>query len=115
MGFWIAEPKLEPGETVTYMASANRLSSQRMLGGKVLITDRRVMFYPNRMDSLLRGKSIDLPIADVKSIRTNPRGWQSIKQRGLGALIRDQVEIEGVTETLIVTVSNPNALIGYLE
>lgn len=51
MGIWIPQPRLQEGEVVRWQASAGRsLNRWITSGGQLLVTDRRVLFQPNRFD-----------------------------------------------------------------
>ncbi len=52
MGLLNARPKLEPGEQVRWQSLANRVVSAAIAeGGRLVLTDRRFFFQPNRFDA----------------------------------------------------------------
>jgi hypothetical protein len=52
MSIWIAQPKLESGETIRWKSSAGRtLNRWTTSGGQLVVTDRRFLSQPNRFDA----------------------------------------------------------------
>ncbi len=60
MGFWVPSAALLPGERVVLQAAANHLPSKRSVGGQVTVTNRRMLFIPNRLDGLTGGRKIEV-------------------------------------------------------
>jgi hypothetical protein len=91
-----------------------------MLGGQVTVSDRRFSFVPNRVDTLLKGRGAEFPLSAIRDIRLSPGGREAMRERGLGALKREQVEIDvqmadsADTDTFVVTVRNPTLLMASL-
>ena len=56
MGAWVRHSELEGGEVVKWTKAANRQQSElRAVGGKLFLTDRRLLFQPNRFFRLPSG------------------------------------------------------------
>lgn len=102
MGVWVATPDLEPGETVVHRTFANVLKGARTIGGQVTVTDRRVLFIPNRLDALTGGTRVEIARRDITAIR-------------IGAGVRVQVEIEYPAGTLALAVRDVVSLNSALE
>ena len=102
MGVWVAAADLEPGEMVVHRSFANVLKGARAIGGQVTVTDRRVLFIPNRLDALTGGTRVEITRQDITATR-------------IGAGVRVQVEIDYPAGTLALTVRDVVALSSALE
>lgn len=89
----------EPGEHVELERRANHSAGSRAVGGKLTVTDRRIVFEPHGLDKALAGKSVQIPLAEVAAAGTQPRGLNPFS----GALReRLRVETSGGDEHLFV-------------
>jgi hypothetical protein len=70
---WIEEV-LEQGETLTWSRRANRFQGSRAVGGRLALTDRRLMFAPHRFDAALVGKPWEARLDEVRTAGIEPRG-----------------------------------------
>jgi hypothetical protein len=71
MGILQIHPDLAPGEEVRWKAYANRvLSDSTTAGGRLFVTDRRVLFQPNRVDRRLGRKAWESPLEAVTEVET---------------------------------------------
>jgi hypothetical protein len=69
MGILQARPKLQPGETLRWKTLANRVLSPAVTsGGRLVVTDRRVFFQPNRYDAMLGKELWECPLDAVTGI-----------------------------------------------
>jgi hypothetical protein len=69
MSFLVSSPSLSDGETVRWSLSANRAERWWYAsGGKLFVTDRRILFQPNRLDSLFGKQTWECPLSRVKKI-----------------------------------------------
>jgi hypothetical protein len=76
MGFWVAKPKLVEGESICWECLANRsLNRWITAGGRLVVTDRRVLFQPNRFDAATGKKPWDCPLAYVAGLATLDRDF----------------------------------------
>ena len=71
---WLKEPDLGEGESVVVAKAANRFQGSRAVGGKLTVTDRRLVFLPNPVDARLGGKEWTLERNEVASVGVEPRG-----------------------------------------
>jgi hypothetical protein len=65
---------LEQGETLTWSRRANRFQGSRAVGGRLAITDRRLMFAPHRFDAALVGKRWEARLDEIRTAGIEPRG-----------------------------------------
>ncbi len=74
MGRWVDEPALAPGERVVWTTLANRQQgSYRAIGGRLFLTNIRLIFMPNRIDSATGGLAWSRDLADVRRVAIEPR------------------------------------------
>lgn len=76
-GLRVCEPALEPGEEIRWEARANRFQQKiRSVGGRLYLTDRRLIFAPNKFETRIGGKPWTSRLLDLEqafsdgSIRT---------------------------------------------
>ena len=68
-GWWMASYPLPEDEALLEKYPANYFASEgRPLGGRLYLTDQRVVFLPHRLDSLLGGSSTDIPFESINGI-----------------------------------------------
>lgn len=68
MGLWIGNPGLGPSETVRWQKLANRTQGSRAVGGRLYLTESRLLFVPTHLDSITGGKRWELPLAQLRSV-----------------------------------------------
>lgn len=51
---WTKKPDLEPSEQVVATKAANHTRGSTAVGGRLIVTNRRLIFTPNAFESLLR-------------------------------------------------------------
>jgi hypothetical protein len=116
MGIWFPSAELAGDEQVRYRSSADTFAGRRSIGGQLTVTDRRVVFVPNRLDGLTGGRGRAVALADIRGVRTLDPGTSAVAKRGLAAAVRPQVEVDdGTGSPLIVTVRDPDELLRLLE
>ncbi len=65
-GLRVREPPFEDGEEVLWEARANRFQHKiRAIGGRVYLTDRRLVFAPHKFDARIGGKIWSARLADL--------------------------------------------------
>ena len=90
-GGWLTSQEALAGEEVAWSRAANRMQGSRAVGGKLFLTDQRILFCPHRVDGLLRGKPWSVDIGAVSEIGVEPKG--SGKASKLGGGLRDRLRI----------------------
>jgi hypothetical protein len=97
--WWLKSVEAQPGEQVVWSKGANRIQpSGRAVGGKLFLTDRRLVFCPHWVDGATGGKTRDMPLADVAAAGTVPKG-------GTRGGLRERLRIEltdGAEELFVV-------------
>lgn len=111
---WFNQLDLGEGEMILVSYPANHSQGKRAVGGKIFVTNRRIAFVPNRLDALLWGRSIELPLAKVTSISTVPPRIR-LGEIFSGAL-RSRLVIRGrVEDGDYFVVSNPQLTASQIE
>jgi hypothetical protein len=100
--WWIARRELEPGESPIAAWNANRFQGSRAVGGKLFLTQRRLLFTPHRIDTLLRGQPWEARLDEPATAGIEPRA--SGKKAGFGGGLRKRLRIRsaGGAEELFV-------------
>src|SRR5438067_4703298 len=92
--WWLKSVEAEPQEQVVWSQGANRIqSSGRAVGGKLFLTDRRLVFCPHWVDGATGGKTWEVSRA---SIATVGRAAKGVKRDRL------RIEVAGGDEELFV-------------
>ena len=90
-GGWLTSQEARTGEEVVYSRLANRMQGSRAVGGKLFLTDQRILFCPHRIDGLLAGKQWSVETGDVAEVGVEPKG--SGKASKFGGGLRDRLRI----------------------
>jgi hypothetical protein len=88
--WWLKGVEAEPEEQVVWSKLANRTqSANRAVGGKLFLTDRRLVFCPHWIDAMFAGRTWDVPLSAITRASVAPKGGG-----GLGGGMRDRLRIE---------------------
>ena len=69
MGIWVRGPDLSQSETVVWNRAANRTQSRgRAVGGRLYLTQERLVFEPNRLDALTGGAGWQTPLGRIAGV-----------------------------------------------
>ncbi|MBW0275787.1 hypothetical protein ATM97_30745 [Nocardia sp. MH4] len=99
MGLWIGNPELGAAEKVIWQQLANRTQGGRAVGGRLSLTDTRLLFVPNHLDALTGGKRWEIPLSRVRAIgRQSPDG--GLFSGGLRTRLR--IETDTGTELFVI-------------
>lgn len=105
MARWIHEPDLQRGEEVLWSQHANReQDSFRQAGGRLFITDRRIVFVPGSFDKASGGRPWEAPLDQVAVVTVEPRRFTA-PLLGLAARLRRRLRLElrdGSVELFVV-------------
>lgn len=67
LGLGVREPLFEDGEQVRWEARANRFQHKiRAIGGRLYLTDRRLVFAPNKFEERVAGRAWSARLADLE-------------------------------------------------
>jgi hypothetical protein len=76
MGLRVVPPELQSGEQLVWSARANRMHGLRAVGGRLFLTNRRLIFARTRAESLLRGKVWSAELGELAS--ASKYGWRKM-------------------------------------
>ena len=66
LGLRVSEPTFEEGEEVCWEARANRFQQGiRSIGGRIYLTERRLVFAPNKVETRIGGRAWDARLVDL--------------------------------------------------
>ena len=66
--FWFNKPIIPADERILFEVPANHTQGRRAVGGKMFVTDRRILFIPNRLDGVMGGNCKQIPNGEVSEI-----------------------------------------------
>ncbi len=73
MGIWVQKPILAATERVEWTQNANRTQSeQRAVGGRLFLTDTRLLFQPSRFDARTGGDLWSAPLDAIRRVGDEP-------------------------------------------
>lgn len=74
MSFWLAHPKLQVGEVIAWESSAGRALNRWITsGGRLVVTNRRVVFQPNRFDAMTGKRTWECSLSSVDGVQVVDR------------------------------------------
>jgi len=95
-------PDLFDGEHWVAHHAANRTQGKRAVGGGLHVTNRRVLFSPNAIDSRLGGRSWSCALTDILAIGVEPRRFSLLELFSGGLAERMRLELRDGTRELFV-------------
>jgi hypothetical protein len=72
---FVAGLVLHPGEQVLETFRANRSQGWRAVGGRLVLTDRRLVFVPHAVERATGGKVWEQPLTSMTTVSLAARGW----------------------------------------
>ncbi|MFJ6200209.1 hypothetical protein [Micromonospora sp. NPDC092111] len=74
---------MNPGEQRLHQAIANQLlGPSRTLGGRLVVTDSRVVFEPNRLDRLTGGRTWQTDAQAIRKVTETPGSKEAVRRYG---------------------------------
>lgn len=81
-GFQVISPKLKAGETILWSARSNMMQWRvRAVGGRLYLTDQRLVFGRSRIESLLGGREWSVELCGIAYVSHGGKRRLSVKQR----------------------------------
>lgn len=114
MGFeewWVPSGALADGERELRSWLANHSVGWRAVGGKLVATDRRLIFSPNIMDARMGGRTWSLPLEQMAQLGTRSPTFHPFNG---GMMTRLKITTRDGGEHLFV-VSNPEGVAAELH
>jgi hypothetical protein len=73
MGRWVREPELAEDESITMTLAANRQVRWRAVGGRLFVTNERLIFEPNAVDRRSGGGRWECRLGSIRSVEVDRR------------------------------------------
>ncbi len=113
-GWLFVDAPLEPGEELLFRRVCNRRRGRRTIGGEVSVTDRRLLFVPNRLEGLVGAQPLDVPRSAVDHVTVVPPPPGSERFAALPRAPRARAEIDIGDELLLLQIEDAEALAAVL-
>jgi hypothetical protein len=115
MGLWVSRPVLSEGEVVRWHRNANRKQgATRAVGGRLFVTDRRIVFQPSRFDQTFGGQVWQDNLEHVREIGVDAVDRLAASQRDYGAL-RRRLRVVTRRSTELFVVNSVQEVVRTLE
>jgi hypothetical protein len=111
MEWWYLPAPTTPDERVTFEAAANVWQGRRAVGGKVTVTNRRLLFTPNRMDAAMGGRGMAVGLPEIQEVGVVPPGG---RPRPLGPFWRRVVAVAHADAHRLFLVREPDEMVAAL-
>jgi hypothetical protein len=112
---WVGSIAPTLDETYRFNSVANRFHGHFQSGGRLMVSDTRLVYQPNRLGRLVGFHRVELPTREIREVRVAPAGWQSARARGLGAVVHPQVEIDTDQTRVVFAVRSIDDLLQALS
>jgi hypothetical protein len=73
MGLFVPKPRFLPGEHLVARRAANHSRGNRAIGGRLFVTQRRLIFAPNVIDRLIGARPWACRLEDIAAVRDAER------------------------------------------
>lgn len=105
MSRWVRDPEFATDERVLWHRNANReQGALRQVGGRLFLTNKRLLFVPNHFDERTGGEAWDACLEDIVDVAVH-RSRPTFPFLGLTARVRRRLQIEqrdGSVEMFVV-------------
>jgi hypothetical protein len=109
-GWLFVDAPLEPGEQLLFRRVCTLRRGRRTIGGEVSVTDRRLLFVPNRLEQLVGVQPSAFPRAAVDHVLVVPPPPGSERFAALPRTPRARAEIDVGDELLVLALEDAEAL-----
>ena len=98
-GGWLTSFRARPGEVIRWSAMANRTQGDptrgvpRAVGGKLFLTNQRVLFTPHRLDYLFAGEKWEAAVADIQQVDKEPHDRRPSSATLFSGALRDRLRL----------------------
>lgn len=109
-GWLFVDADLEPGETLLFRRVCTLRRGRRSIGGEVNVTDRRLLFLPNRLERLVAAPTLSFPRSAVEHVTVVPPPPGSERFAALPGAPRARAEVEVDDELVVLRLEDAAAL-----
>jgi hypothetical protein len=115
MASWLyPDAPLEPGEELLFRRVCTLHRGRRSVGGDVSVTDRRLVFVPNRLEQLVGCEPVVAALATVGHVTVVPPPPGSERFAALPRTPKARAEIEVDDDVWVLQLEDAAALAGVL-
>lgn len=114
MAWLFTDVPLEPGEELLFRRVCTLRRGRRSIGGEVSVTDRRLVFVPNRLEQLVGVEVSSFPRASVGHVTVVPPPPGSERFAALPRTPKARAEIEVDDDLVLLQLEDAAALAGVL-
>src|SRR3954447_18129695 len=114
-GWLFVDAPLEPGETLLFRRVCNRRQGHRTVGGEVSVTNRRLVFVPNRLEQLVGAQPAVFVRALVDHVLVIPPPPGSERFSALPRAPKARAEIDVGEDSLVLQLEDAEALAAILR
>ncbi|PKV79021.1 hypothetical protein [Nocardia fluminea] len=110
MGLWIGSPTLNTTENVVWQKLANRTQGSRAVGGRLHLTETRLLFVPNHLDAITGGKRWETRLTHLRAV-----GQQSPDGGLFSGGLRTRLRVDTVAGTELFVIDPIDEAIAILD
>jgi hypothetical protein len=114
-GWLFVDAPLEPGEVLIFRRVCTRRRGRRSIGGEVSVTDRRLLFVPNRLEQLVGAEPVVFARTGVDHVTVVPPPPGLARFAALPRTPKARAEIEVDGELLVLHLEDAAALALVLD
>ena len=113
-GWLFVDAVLEPGEELLFRRVCTLRRGRRTIGGEVSVTDRRLLFVPNRLEGLVGVRPLSFARSEVGHVTVVPPPPGSERFAALPRTPRARAEIEVDDDLLVLRLEEAATLADVL-
>ena len=114
-GWLFVDAPLEPGEELLFRRVCTSRRGRRSIGGEVSVTDRRLVFVPNRLEQIVGVPTSTFLRTQVDHVAVVPPPQWAERFAALPTAPKARVEIDLGDELLILQLEDADALATVLQ
>jgi hypothetical protein len=109
--WWLAKVESLEGETEVFSCLANRTqSSNRAVGGKLIVTNKRILFLPHLLDAALGGQKMTISLGEINGVGIEPAGGDTF-----GGGLRDRLRVDSQVSIELFVVNKLQEVVDLLR
>ncbi len=109
-GWLYVDAPLDPGEELVFRRVCTLRRGRRSIGGEVSVTDRRVVFVPNRLEQLVGCEPVVAALASVGHVTMVPAPPGTKRFAALPGAPRARAEVEVDDDLVVLQLEDAAAL-----
>lgn len=115
-GWWLSSLELDPGEALLHKYPTNYFGGDdRPYGGRLYVTDRRLVFLPHRIDAVLGASRVSIPFRELNDISSETDFLTNAEREDRRIPVRLRVETLDGTVHLFIVDDLDNVLVQVQE